>query len=294
MNVRSFKNIRDKVVLVTGASSGIGEAISREVAARGGRVVMVARREGELARIGTEIREAGGLADWICADLTDDDARTRLLVDLQERYGEIDILVSNAGSGWYGPSWEMSWDTAHSLIELNVIATVRLALALMPQMVAKRHGHIIAIGSIAGSLPAQGIAIYAATKAFLNSFFRSAYRETRRSGVAVSLVKPGVVTTPFFDSARDHGGRPIPFSRSGTTPAQVARRVVRLMRWPRRSIYIPFFLRVVPLAGVLLGWVFDALGPIALRPRERATPNAPQVPGGGLPSRILAASETSS
>ena len=275
MNDRSFNRIRDKVVLVTGASSGIGEAISREVARRGAHVVMVARRSAELARIGAEIRAAGGDADWISADLTDDRARNRLLDDLLSRYGHIDILVSNAGSGWYGPAWEMSWESVQSIIELNVVATVRLALALLPEMVEARRGHIIAVGSIAGSLPAQGIAVYAATKAFLESFFRSAYRETRRTGVAVSLVKPGVVATPFFDAAQDHGGRRIPFSRRGVSAQQVARRVVGLMRWRRRVIYIPFLLRVVPIVGSLFGWVLDALGPIALRRGKQSAGSRP-------------------
>ncbi|MCK4514657.1 MAG: SDR family NAD(P)-dependent oxidoreductase [Spirochaetaceae bacterium] len=272
MNRHSFNRIRDKIVLVTGASSGIGEAVCREAARRGARVVMVARRAAELARIGGEIRRGGGTADWISADLTDEEDVRRLLDELHRRYGHIDILVSNAGSGWYGPVWEMSWDSAQSLIELNVVATARLALALLPEMVAARRGHLIVIGSIAGSLPVQGIAIYAATKAFLESYCRSVYRETRRTGVAVSLVKPGAVITPFFDAARRDGGRRIPFSRHGISAQHVARRVVGLMRRPRRQIYVPFYLRLVPLVEMLFGWVLDGLGPILLR-RKSQLPN---------------------
>jgi uncharacterized protein len=281
MNDRSFTRIHNKVVLVTGASSGIGEAVSREAARRGAHVIMVARRRQELARIGGEIREAGGEAEWICADLTDDQDRIRLIDELQRRTDPIDVLVSNAGSGWYGKAWEMTWDSARSLIELNVVATVRLALALMPQMMEARHGHIIAIGSIAGSLPAQGIAVYAATKAFLESFIRSIYRETRRSGVAVSLVKPGVVTTPFFDAAQEQGGRPTPFSRGGVSARKVAQRVVGLIRWRRRVIYVPFFLRIIPIAATLFGWLLDLLGPVALR----AKGHSPRPPRARPPAR---------
>ncbi len=259
-------------MLVTGASSGIGEAVCREAARCGARVVMVARRTTELARIGGEIRRGGGTADWIGADLTDDEDVRRLLDELHRRYGHIDILVSNAGSGWYGPVWEMSWDSAQSLIELNVVATARLALALLPEMVAARRGHLIVMGSIAGSLPAQGIAIYAATKAFLESYCRSVYRETRRTGVAVSLVKPGAVVTPFFDAARRDGGRRIPFSSRGLSAQHVACRVVGLMGRPRRQMYVPFYLRLVPLVELLFGWVLDRLGPIALR-RKSPLPN---------------------
>lgn len=275
MNTRSCNRIRDKIVLVTGASSGIGKAVCREAARRGARVVMVARRTAELARIGEEIRRGGGTADWISADLTNDEDVGQLLDELHRRYGHIDILVSNAGSGWYGPVWEMSWESAQSLIELNVGATVRLTLALLPEMIAARRGHLIVMGSIAGSLPAQGIAIYAATKAFLESCCRSMYRETRRTGVTVSLVKPGVVVTPFFDAARRDGGRHIPFSSRGLSAQHVARRVVGLMVRPRRQMYIPFYLRLVPLVEMLFGWVLDGLGPILLRRKSLRSNHRP-------------------
>ena len=268
MNDRSFKRICNKLVVVTGASSGIGEAVSREAARHGAHVVMVARREAELARIAGEIRETGGSVDWIPADLTVEADRHRLLETLKEQFGPVDILVSNAGSGWYGPFWEMPWDSADSIIQLNVVANVRLAVALMPEMIARSSGHIITIGSVAGSLPAQGIAVYAATKAFIESFCRSAYRETRRTGVAVSLVKPGVVRTPFFTAAQSASGRRVPFSRRGVTPERVARCVVGLTRWRRRLSYIPFLLRLVPLVELFFGWALDLLGPVDLK-RER-------------------------
>ena len=277
MNDRSFRGIGGKTVLVTGASSGIGEAVSREAARRGARVIMVARRAVELERIGTEIREAGGSVDWITADLSVAEDRDRLLEEVQQRSDGVDVLVSNAGAGWYGPVWEMPWDSVDSLIQLNVVASVHLAVAFMPRMIERRRGHIIAIGSIAGSLPAQGIAVYAATKAFVESFCRSAYRETRRSGVSVSLVKPGVVTTPFFAVAQRSGGRRVPFSRHGVTPARVARCVVRLMRRPRRLVYVPFYLRVVPVLGRVFGWAMDLLGPVHFELSRRVRMRRPQM-----------------
>lgn len=255
--------------MVTGASSGIGEAICREVARRGGHVIMVARRENELARIGGEIRHNGGMADWIAADLVDDEQRDRIVATVQGMHGLVDILVSNAGSGWYGPFSEMPWDSAQSLIQLNVIATVRLALSILPDMVAARRGHIITIGSIAGSLPAQGVAIYAATKAFIDSFCRSTYRETRRTGVSVSLVKPGATKTPFFDIAKSDGGRRVPLSHRGISAGRVARRTVGLMRWRRRVLFVPFYLRMIPLVEALFGWFLDLLGPVALKPADQ-------------------------
>ncbi|TFG62513.1 MAG: SDR family NAD(P)-dependent oxidoreductase, partial [Gemmatimonadales bacterium] len=184
-------------------------------------------------------------------------------------------------------------ESAQGMIELNVLSTVQLALAVLPRMVESASGQIVVIGSIAGNLPAQGVAIYAATKAFVESFCRSTYRETRRSGVSVSLIKPGVVKTGFFRTAEMHSGRRTPFARHGVTAERVARRVVGVMARPRRLAYVPFYLRLVPLVEIVFGWLFDLAGPVDLGrrsgprgphqdplPRHQAGPLGEQVPVG--------------
>jgi len=164
---------KDKLAVITGASSGIGEALARKLAAQGIQVLLVARRRERLEALASEIRAAGGRARILTADLRRESDRARLC----QQAGNADVLVNNAGLGWYGYGDRMSWKTAQEMLQVNVEAVVQLSLAFLARMRQRNAGHIINIGSISGSLPSQGIALYGATKSFLDNFITALHRE---------------------------------------------------------------------------------------------------------------------
>lgn len=253
------------VALVTGASSGIGAAIATRLGKAGYLVLLVARREEVLDKVATHIRDMGGQAEIFPANLADEDATSKLFLEVMDKIGRIDVLVNNAGLGWYGFCDEMQWDLARELIEVNVVALTRLTHLFLPGLKTRGRGHIINISSIAGSLPNQGIVIYSATKSFVDSFTTSLYRELRGSGVQASLVKPGAVRTDFFETAARGNGQQIPAQSLAVSPERVAKCIMQLIKKPRRVIYIPRILRFVPIVEVLFGWLIDMMGPLHLK-----------------------------
>ena len=260
-------DFKGKIALVTGASSGIGAATARKLAQEGLRVVLVARREDRLQVLAEEIRAAGGKAEVIAADLACEKARQEIYDTIRRRWGPVDVLVNNAGLGWYGYGAEMDWPAARHIVEVNVDALVHLTLLVLPNMRVRGRGHIVNVGSIAGNLPSQGIAIYSATKSFLDNFTTCLYREMRGSGVHVSAVKPGPVTTEFFDVASS-AGRQMPAERFGVSPETVAGRIWSLLQHPVRMAYVPRFYWFVQWIEPYFGWVMDLLGPLLLQRAE--------------------------
>ncbi len=258
---------KGSVALITGASSGIGAATARRLAREGLRVILVARREDRLWALAEEIGQGGGEALVIPADLTREEERRRVVEEALRTWGRVDILVNNAGLGWYGYGAEMPWPVAQRIVQVNVEAVVHFSLLLLPEMRARDCGHIINVGSIAASLPSQGVAIYSATKAFLDAFTTSLYREMRGSGVRVSVLKPGPVTTEFFGVA-SCAGRQMPAERFGVRPETVAARVWGLLQHPRRMAYTPRFYWLAQWVEPFFGWVMDLLGPLLLRRSE--------------------------
>jgi short-subunit dehydrogenase len=260
---------KDKLAVITGASSGIGAATARRLADEGMRVILVARRRARLETLAKQIRKDGGTARIITADLTQEVDRSHLFQEVSERYGDIDILVNNAGLGWYGYGDDMSWKTALEMLQVNVEAVVQLSLSFLSRMRQRNTGHIINIGSISGSLPSQGIALYGATKSFLDNFTTALHRELTGTHVHVSVVRAGPVKTEFGEAALLHkNGLHVPTEKMGVTAEKVAERVWSLIRRPRRLIYVPDYLRLVPWLELSFGWIIDRVGPLLLKKQK--------------------------
>jgi short-subunit dehydrogenase len=260
---------KDKIAVVTGASSGIGAATARRLAREGMEVVLVARRLDRLENLAGEIQREGGLAYAIPADLTQESDRVRVFKEIEERFGQVDVLVNNAGLGWYGYGSEMPWKTAWEMLQVNVEAVVQLSLSFLPGMRRRNAGHIVNVGSISGSIPSQGVAVYGATKSFLDNFTTALYRELKGSRVHVSVVRAGPVLTEFGEVAlsKENGGH-VPTEHMGVTADHVAWHIWKLLLRPRRVIYVPDWLRVVPWAELAFGWIIDRLGPLLLRKQK--------------------------
>ena len=180
--------------LVTGASSGIGEAYARALAARGTALVLVARREDRLRALASELPVE---AEVLATDLTTDTAR----VEARLAEGDVDLLVNNAGFGTTGAFAELPLDREDEEIRLNVLALTRLSHAALPSMLRAGHGAIVNVGSVASFSAAPKNAVYTATKAYVLTFTEALSEELRGTGVRMQALCPGATRTEFQDTA---------------------------------------------------------------------------------------------
>jgi hypothetical protein len=255
-------------VLITGASSGIGRDLALDLAADGAYVILVARRTELLNALQQQIEKSGGKADVRACDLADQDARRGLIAQILTEEKPIDILINNAGFGWYGFYQDMPEDVLENLVEVNINAMLALTRALLPHMQARKQGQILNIGSIAGGFPNQGVAVYSATKAFMDAFTTALQRELRGSGVEASVVRLGPVKTEFFDTARGmENGRRVPGETFAIPVDRAIRAIKRVIVHPRRVAYIPSYMRCTRSIESLFGGLIDRLGPLLLKRR---------------------------
>ena len=225
-----------RVALVTGASSGLGEAVAVALAGRGYRLVLHGRDTARLADVATR---TGGTA--VTADLAVPGGAERLAGAALDAEGRVDVLVNNAGAGWAGPFERMAAETSEGILAVNLAAPVALTRLLLPGMVEAGGGHLAFVTSIAGRLGVAGETLYAATKAALDAFAESLRLELRGTGVAVTVLVPGVVDTPFFVR------RGAPYVRRRPRPLppdRVAQALVRGIESGAADIYAPAWLRL--------------------------------------------------
>lgn len=188
--------------LVTGASSGIGVAIARELAKRGHAVTLAARREDRLRSLAAELHSDHGVeAAAVACDLADPSGRDRLATEISSSGRAVEVLVNNAGFGSRGDFISNDPGRMLGMVRLNVEAVVDLTSRYLPGMVERARGAIINLGSVAAFQPMPGAATYAASKAFVLSFSEAIRTEQRGSGVSVTAVCPGPVKTEFTEAA---------------------------------------------------------------------------------------------
>ncbi len=191
----------EHTALVTGASSGIGMELARELARRGHGVTLVARRRPEMERLAEELRRLGVRVEVLPTDLTDADARTELLAQLDRLGLVVDVLVNNAGASTVGPVHDSDPAAELRMVELDVVAVVDLCSRVLPGMVERRRGSVLNVASTAAFQPLPGQAGYGACKAFVLSYTRSLGGELRGTGVRATAVCPGPVDTGFGEAA---------------------------------------------------------------------------------------------
>jgi hypothetical protein len=191
----------DRTALITGASSGIGEAIARELARRGHGVTLVARRAERLETLAVELRASGVQAHVLVADLSDRDARAGLVDRVAELGLTADILVNNAGFSTMGPVATSDPVVEMDMIEVDVVAVADLCSRFLPGMVERGRGAVLNVASTGAFQPLPGQAAYGAAKAFVLSYSESLSGELRGTGVQVSVLCPGPVQTGFGERA---------------------------------------------------------------------------------------------
>jgi 3-hydroxy acid dehydrogenase/malonic semialdehyde reductase len=184
-------------VLITGASSGFGEACARKFAAEGKRLVLCARRDERLQALSAEL---SGLTEvhWAVLDVRDQQAVTALAASLPGEFADVDILVNNAGLALgLGGADVAAMDDWETMVDTNIKGLMYLTHAFLPAMVARGGGHVVNMGSVAASWPYPGGNVYGGTKAFVQQFSRNLRAELLGKGVRVSLIEPGMCETEF-------------------------------------------------------------------------------------------------
>ncbi len=187
--------LRDRVALVTGASSGIGAGLAAMLAAEGARLVLAARRGGELERVARGIRGDGGVAVPVVTDLADDDSLANLVARARAELGPIDILVNSAGFALWKPleaTTLAEWDHTFAI---NVRAAAYLCAAVLPDMQARRFGRVINVGSEAGVAIVPGLAAYCVSKHALRALTEVIQDDNHDNGIKAWVVCPGFVDT---------------------------------------------------------------------------------------------------
>src|SRR6266446_7787302 len=188
--------------LITGASSGIGEAFARKLAARGHNLLLVARTEENLVMLCSELGRISSIrAQYVAMDLSEPDAPARLLEETQQRDLQIDFLINNAGFGSMGDFAKLDLARELNMIDLNIRSLVELTHRFIQPMRERRGGRIINVASTAGFQAVPFMASYAATKAFVLSFSEALWEENRSYGIKVMALCPGVTETGFFEAA---------------------------------------------------------------------------------------------
>lgn len=245
------QKLAGKVVVITGASSGIGRATALECASRGARVVLAARSPGDLERVAGEVRALGGEALVVPTDVRVREQVQRLVDRAVEHFGCLDILFNHAGAWFIDTLGHSEEGRTRDLIDLNVMGVLYGVQAAVPVMRRQGHGHIINTSSVEGRVAFPFTGVYAGTKAFVEVMTQSLRQELmhiERTGIKVSALLPVTVRTPIFDHVRNvrAGGRGAHMNAPVQESAWVARAVADAM-----EVYRPVILPFLPVVGLM-------------------------------------------
>ncbi len=247
------RKIAGSRAVVTGASSGIGRAVARDLARHGARLIVTARREERLVELVEELKSLGADAHYVVGDITDPGLREKLIDTAKTKFGALDILINNAGSGAIGPFAEADAERMRGIMEVNFFAPVETTRVALPLLRAGTKPIIVNVGSVLGHRAVPKKSEYCASKFALHGFSDALRAELIGEKIDVLLVSPSTTESEFFDTAIGDEAD-LPWLALGRMSAEaVARRTVRAIRSGRHEI-------ILTPGGKLLVW-FDRLMP---------------------------------
>jgi NADP-dependent 3-hydroxy acid dehydrogenase YdfG len=241
-------SLRNKVVLITGASSGFGKDAAHLFAQEGAKVILAARRLDRLQMLANEIQKVGGEALAVPVDVSQRNEIDLMVRTVMEIYGHIDILFNNAGFGRL--NWLETLEPDRDIetqVRVNLTGLILVTRAVLPYMLRRRSGHIINMSSIAGWLAAPSYTVYAATKYGVRGFTTALRREVAPFDIQVSGIYPGPSHTGFgwTKSSNKKRRRPKWFDIFFVPAEDVSRRVLQLAKHPRRTVIIPWWFALI-------------------------------------------------
>lgn len=242
-----------KTVLITGASSGIGRGLALDLAKRGARVGLLARRKGLLDEIVKEIQDDGGRAVALAANVQDLPAVREAVDQLQTDFGPIDVLVANAGVGVSNDAAALDASAVARVIGVNVIGAANCVAAVVPSMVDRGHGRLVAISSLAAYRGLPKSAAYCGSKAAVSAFFESLRLDLQGKGVEVTIIHPGFIKTPL--TAGRHAQMPFLMELEDAIT-----KIVWAIEKRRKSYAFPWQLATIVRAGMLMpNFMYDKI-----------------------------------
>lgn len=252
------RRIQGSRVLITGASSGIGRQIARELASRGARLVVTARRAERLEQLVDEIVGQGGTAQLVAGDITKADIREQALEAAQVHFGGLDALVNNAGVGAIGDFLRTDPSRLRSIMEVNFFATVELTRLALPLLQLEKRPIVVNIGSVLGHRAVPKKSEYCASKFALHGFSDALRAELAPRGIDVLLVSPSTTASEFFHKTLENSGSATHFVNRPMPAEVVARKTVRAMERGTHEI-------ILSAGGKILVWLDRIAPPLADR-----------------------------
>jgi short-subunit dehydrogenase len=252
--------LKGKVVLITGASSGFGMDAARLFAYEGCSVVLAARRIDRLQELAASIQAQGGEAFAVPVDVANREEIEIMVDTVIDLYGQIDILFNNAGFGRL--AWHENMSSERDIetqIAVNLLGVIQVTHAVLPNMLKRRSGHIINMSSVAGWIAPPTYTVYSASKYGVRGYTDALRREVQPFGVHVSGIYPGPAQTEFGQHTGDHPMRKSALRRyfRSMTSEEVAERVVELAQHPRRAVILPWYYKIAIWADWYMPWLVD-------------------------------------
>ena len=229
-----MKNVEGKVIIITGASSGIGEETARVLAENGTKVVLSARREDRLQKLAAEIGEN---AAYLKSDVVNPDDMSALVVLAKEKFGKVDAVFANAGIMPAGNMSELKTADWNRMVDINIKGVLNIMAAVLPEFTAQKYGHIIATSSRAGLMSVPGNAVYCGTKHFVRAMLDSFRSESIREGtnIRTTTIYPGAIKTELLNTVAESAAKDMVsqfYENVGLTPDVIANAVLYAVSQP--------------------------------------------------------------